>query len=108
MNERRQRHEEYGERLTPKLEALFPPQDRDVKFLWDDGLRFSIAWGERESSRNMQLWITGNALDDYLLREHEADEAEARLLAFVKRKIAELKPVAEPQRFAVTPDDVRT
>jgi hypothetical protein len=107
MNERSRRHEDYGDRLTPKLEPLFPAERRDLTRHWDDGLHFDVTWREGGASREMQLWITGNALDDYLLQEHKADDAEAKLLAVVKRKIAELKPITEPQRVDITPDDVR-
>ncbi|HEY2324897.1 MAG TPA: hypothetical protein VGJ82_18700, partial [Thermoanaerobaculia bacterium] len=90
MNERKKSHEVYGERLTPKLETLFPAERRDVTCRWDDGLHFDVTWREGESWREVQLWITGNTLDDYLLQKHIADDAEAKLLAFVKRKVAEL------------------
>jgi hypothetical protein len=108
MNERSESRDAYGYRLTPKLEPLFPAEHRDIKHRTEDGhLHFSIAWGEGGSSRNMQLWIARNALNDYLLHEYKADDAEAKLLAFVRRKIAELKPIAEQQRVDVTPEDVR-
>jgi hypothetical protein len=107
MNERSRGHEAYGDKLTPKLFALFPGDDLEINHRAEGGdLHFSIAWGNGKGHRNMQLWITRNALDDYLMRERTSDAAEIRLLDFVKTKIREMAPTASPQKVVVVSEDV--
>jgi hypothetical protein len=108
MNERNQSHEAYGDELTPKLRGLFPSEELDICHQAEvDNLHFSIAWGRGQDGRNMQLLIVGNAIDDYLTRESIAEEAEKRLLDFVKGKIREMAAISTPQEVVVLSEHVR-
>jgi hypothetical protein len=107
MNERSKSHEVYGDKLTPKLRELFPSEELDIKHRAEGGdLHFSIAWGSGQDGRNMQLWIVGNAIDDYLTQESVAEEAEKRLLDFVRGKLREMAAISTPQKVLVLPEHV--
>jgi|GEM_PF-3448411 len=107
MNERKTAHEKYGEDVTPTLKKLFPT-DVEVACRAEDGdLHFSIAWGEGHAERNMQLWIAGNALDDYLIPDHSAEKAEKKLFGFVQSAIQKMEPITMPQKVTVLSEDVR-
>jgi hypothetical protein len=108
MNEHSQRHQAYGDKLTLKLREVFPSDKLEIDHRAEvGGLHFSIVWGRGHDRRNMQLWIAGNALDDYLMNKQTAEAAEKRLLTFVKGKIPEMAADTTPQRVDVMPADVR-
>jgi hypothetical protein len=97
----------YGQELKEKLETVFP-LDPDIDVRGEDlGLHFSMAWGRGENHRNLQVWISRVALDDYLLPEVSRREAEIKLFALIRQKIPTLEATTEPQDLRVNSTDVK-
>jgi len=97
----------YGEALKRELKTLLP-SDADIEFRGEDlGLHFSTAWGRGDEHRNLQIWISRVALDDYLMPDESRGEAESKLFALIRRRLSSLNTTTEPQDLRVDSTDVR-